>query len=291
MPEQTISFNDFQNLPIEKIALIAPETMIFAAGGTRRRAVLAGINPISDEYPRWSFEQMMICFDLFFQHGVRHIITHAIIPTQYQEVTKGYQDNLIQWVSWHLSNSEAIAKFRQMGVRVRLMGAEFIPELKPLAEKLLNFPAGAGAPTIWFTVTPTATSPWDAMLTAIHRSGAKTQAEAIEAQFGEAIPPVSLYIGSGKPGIFPAVVPPLLIGKMQCYWSQSPGFITDAKIVKTIFYDFAFTRKTWIEDKSGRAEMVLENPEIWEGAPILGLGVRLGPFWFPAPVSDMTDQK
>jgi hypothetical protein len=287
MSEQMIDFNDFSYLPLDQIAHIAPKTMIFAAGGTRRRAVLAGIDPVSDEYPRWSFGQMMICFNLFFQHGVRHIITHAIIPTQYQEITKGYQDNLIQWVNWHLSNPAAMEKFRQMGVRVRLLGAEFLPQLQPLADKLLNVPAPESAPTIWFTVTPYALSPWEAMITAIHRSGAKTQAEAIEAQFGEAIPPVSLYIGSGKPGIFPAVVPPLLIGKMQCYWSQSPGFMTDVKNVKAILYDYAYTRETWKEDKTGRAEVVLENREIWENAPILGLGVRVGPFWYPAPVSDI----
>jgi hypothetical protein len=288
MNEQVPTFEAFLALQTEQIASLAPETMIFAAGGTRRRAVLAGIDPTSDEYPRWSFGQMVTCFNLFFSHGVRHIITHAIVPTQYQEITKGYRENLLKWVEWNLSNPAALAEFRQRRWRVLLIGAEHLPEFQPLAETLRQNSASIDGPTIWMAVTPATTSPWNAMLAAIHRSGARTQAEAIEAQFGESIPPVSLYIGSGKPGIFPAVVPPILMGKMQCYWAQRPGFITDKKSVRAVLYDFAFTRKTWMKDKTGRAEQVLERQDIWEEAPILGLGVRIGPFWYPAPIDDPT---
>jgi hypothetical protein len=291
MPDRIPTFKEFLATLPAKFAPLAPKTMIFAAGGTRRRAALAGIDPASDSYPQWSFYQMMACFDLFFQHGVRQIITHAIIPSQYSEVTKGYRDNLTRWVAWNLSNPEALAEFQRRGVRVRLLGAEDLPDLSSLAETLQNFEAPAGAPTIWFTVSPTESTPWRALFAAVHRSGAETQREAIQAQFGESIPPASLYIGSGKPGVFPAVVPPLLMGKMQCYWSQRPGFITDIETVKAILYDFAYTRKTWMKDKTGRAEKVLEEREIWEGAPILGLGVQLGPFWYPAPVPDIVDKE
>jgi hypothetical protein len=290
MMEQILAFEEFLVAHPEQYTHLAPKTMIFAAGGTRRRAVLAGIDPTSDEYPRWSFFQMVTCFDLFFQHGVRHLITHAIIPSQYQEVTRGYRDNLIKWVAWNLSNPDALAEFERRNFRVRLIGGEHLPALQTLSDTLAELPAPAEAPTIWFTVTPTEDSPWDSLFAAIHRSGAKTQGDAVQAQFGEPIPPATLYIGSGKPGIFPAVVPPLLMGKMQCYWSQRPGFITDMGTVKAILYDFAFTRKTWKKDKTGRAEKVLESPEIWEEAPVLGLGKRLGPFWYPASVPDIGEQ-
>ena len=291
MAKKILPFGKFLRRKPEEFSNLAPETMIFVAGGTRRRAVMAGIDPTSDEYPRWSFSQMMICFDHFFQHGVNHIVTHAIIPSQYQEITQGYRDKLVQWVEWNLSNAEALAQFQQRGLRVRLLGAEHLPELRPLAEKLRELSGLPKSHTIWVTVTPRDSDPWEAMLFAIHRSGAKSQKEAIRAQFGEVIPPATLYIGSGKPGIFPAVIPPLLMGKMQCYWTQTPGYITDIKTVKAVLYDFAYTRKTWKKDKTGRAEMVLDHQEIWEVAPILGLGVRLGPFWYPAPIGDLTDQE
>lgn len=283
------TFNEFLVAPSEEFVNLAPETMIFAAGGTRRRAVLAGIDPTSNEYPCWSFFQMMVCFDLFFSHGVRHIITHAIIPSQYQEITEGYRDKLIHWVRWYLSSPEALAEYQNRGWRVRLLGTEHLPEFRSLADTLRDNSSPPNAPTIWMMVTPDEAAPWEAIFAAVHRSGAKTQSEAILAQFGETIPPASLYIGSGKPGIFPAVVPPLLMGRMQCYWSQRPGFITEIKRVKAVLYDFAYTRKTWRKDKTGRAEKVLENQELWAEAPMLGLGVRLGPFWYPAPLSDITD--
>lgn len=287
MSENHPGFDEFLAFPSDAIAHLAPETMIFAAGGTRRRAILAGINITSNEYPQWSFLQMLTSFKLFFEHGVRHIITHAIIPSQYQEVTKGYRDQLLQWVDWGLSSPKALASYQQLGWRIRLLSTDGLPQLEPVAARLRENPAPQDAPTLWITATPNESAPWDSLLAAIHRSGAKTHAEAIRAQFGEDIPPAALYIGSGKPGVFPAVVPPLLMGQMQCYWTQRPGFVVDLETVRAVLYDFAYTRKTWQKDKTGRAEFVLKNQEIWENAPTLGLGVRLGPFWYPGPISDI----
>ena len=281
------SFEEFLALSNNALAHLAPATMIFAAGGTRRRAVLAGIDPTSNEYAQWSFEQMIACFELFFQLGVRHIITHAIIPSQYQEVTHGYREKLLQWVDRGLTNPTALEGYQRLGWRARLLGTDSLPQLASAAERLRKNPAPPDAPTIWVTVTPTEQAPWDSLLTAVHQSGTRTQAEAIRAQFGEDIPPATLYIGSGKPGVFPAVVPPLLMGKMQCYWLQRPGFLVDRQTVRAVLYDFAYTRKTWKKDKTGRAEQVLDQRDIWEDAPVLGLGVRMGPFWYPAPISEV----
>ena len=71
------------------------------------------------------------------------------------------------------------------------------------------------------------------------------------------------------------------MGKLQCYWTLRPGFILDRETVRRILYDYAYTRKTWQKDKTDRAEKVLEDRDRWENAPILGLGRRVGPFWYP----------
>ena len=226
-------------------------------------------------------DQMIACFQLFFECGVRYIFTHAIIPSQYQEITKGYREQLLNWVDQILAGEPALSGYRLLGWNTRLLGTESLPEIYPAANRLhqnWNNPEG---PTLWFTVTPNENAPWEILLDAAARSGARTQSEAIRAQFGADIPPATMYIGSGKPSVFPAVVPPLLMGKMQSYWLQRPGFIIEPRIVKAILYDYAFTRKTWQQDKTGRAEKVLDNRDLWEEAPILGLGVRRGPFWYP----------
>lgn len=291
MDDQPLSFNEFLAIPKSEISSSVPQTMIFAAGGTRRSAVLAGISPNGNAYAQWAYDQMIACFELFFDHGVRHIITHAIIPSQYQEITHNYREQLLNWVDWVLAGPQAIKGYQDRGWKIRLLGAESLPEIMPITHRLQDLTAPSDAPTLWYTVTPTESSPWEILLEAVKRSGATTQTEAIIAQFGEYIPPATLYIGSGKPGVFPAVVPPLLMGKMQCYWTQRPGFILERETIRAILYDYAYTRKTWRKDKSGRAEQVLKARDIWQQAPILGLGVRLGPFWYPAPIPDPGEYK
>jgi len=71
---------------------------------------------------------------------------------------------------------------------------------------------------------------------------------------------------------------------LQCYWSQRPGFRLDERQLRRILYDYAYTRRTWREDKTGRAEKALAHRSVWERGPTIGLGVRLGPFWYPAPI-------
>jgi len=285
MSEQSPTFAEFLASPNEDMSGIAPETMILAAGGTRRSAAIAGVSMTGNEYAQWAYHQMIACFELFFAHGVRNIITHAVIPTQYKEITQDYREKLLKWVDWVLAGPEAMAGYQQRGWQVRLWGTDNLPEVDLVAKRLRESPAPTHGPKLCFTVTPQEEAPWSSLLTAVHQSGARTQAEAIRAQFGEDIPPVTLYIGSGKPAIFPSIVPPLLMGKVQCYWTQRPGFILEKETVRAILYDYAYSRNTWQKDKTGRAEQALEYQHIWKQAPILGLGMRLGPFWYPQPIS------
>ena len=105
------TLEEFLNGPIENVRKIAPATMIFAAGGTRRNAALAGAPTTGQEYALWAYHQMMDCFEIFFEHGVQHIITHAIIPTQYQEVTPDYREKLLSWVDVVLAGPEAMRDY------------------------------------------------------------------------------------------------------------------------------------------------------------------------------------
>lgn len=278
------SFDEFLNLPAEEMAHLAPKTLIFAAGGTRRSAALAGVSTTGNEYASWAYGQMIECFALFFRHGVKHIITHAIIPNQYNETTGKYREKLFDWVDWVLAGPDQVQDYQRRGWKVRLLGAENIPQVAHVAQRLREIQAAEDAPTLYFTITTSEDALWESMLTSVVNSGAKTQADAIRAYYGENIPPVEMYISCCKPGFFPAILPPFLMGNVQCYWALRPGFITDSRKIRELIYDFAYVRKTWQADKTGRAEMALEHQSVWENAPTLGLGMRLGPFWYPRPI-------
>ncbi len=60
----------------------------------------------------------------------------------------------------------------------------------------------------------------------------------------------------------------------------------DEKQLRAIFYDYAFLRQTWKEDKSGRADKALAQRELRERGDVLGLGTRKGPFWYPVPFDE-----
>lgn len=277
-------FETFLTLSHQEIARVAPETIIFAAGGTRRSAVLAGISPGADEYMHWTRRQMVACFDLIFQHGVSHIFTFAIIEGQLKEVTPGYRERLVEWVDQGLSGPDALADYRKRGWRVRLLGQDALPALADASARLKAESAAAG-PTLWWYVIPDAGLPWQWLLAAAHRSGAHTQQQLIRALYDEDVAPASLFFSFGKPMLNPMLLPPLLMGQMHCYWTQRPGYqLTEAQW-RAILYDYAYLRPTWQQNKQGRAAQALQQRAAWEEGPTLGLGVRLGPFWYPAPIT------
>ena len=75
-----MDWQDFLAAPIAEVAQVAPRTMVYTMGGTRRSAALAGIVPESDAYIRWTREQLVAGLDLLFRYGVEHVFVAAITP-------------------------------------------------------------------------------------------------------------------------------------------------------------------------------------------------------------------
>ncbi len=274
---------EFLAAPIEEVRLVAPETVILGAGGTRRRAVLADVSPNSDDYVRLTRMSAMKTLDLVFNHGVRHILSPLLVHSHENENTPGYSDKLMEWTRWAFADEEILKVFAERGWRVRLIGTESWPELVDLAEYLREATAANGEPTVWFSVVSRVEAHWELMLRTAQEHGVTSRRELIQLIYGEYIPQATLYIGSGKPQVVESVVPPLLIGKLECYWRQHLGYDLDERTLRAILYDYAYVRRQTVDDKSGRAEKVVQYADAWEEPPVLGMGMRLGPFWYPTP--------
>ncbi|MBK8047314.1 MAG: hypothetical protein IPK16_09435 [Anaerolineales bacterium] len=274
-----ISQAEFMAAPAETVAAFAPASIVYAAAGTRRAAVLAGEPAEGDGYAEWSRGQMMRACRVIFDHGVQHVFTLLAGPGQFQEVG-AYRGHLIDWIAQGVAGDTALRDFQAHGWNVRLLCGDEIPLLSD-ARKRLREQSRSGAPTLWLQVIPEAETPWQWAFTAIKRSGAESRREAVRALYGEEIAPISLLPGFGKPVISADLLPPLLAGSVQCYWSQQPGYSLTAHQLRLVLYDYAFHRSTWRADKTGRAEQVLAHADAWRDGPILGLGRRLGPFWYP----------
>lgn len=278
------TIEEFMAAPDQEVAKVAPATLILTTGGTRRHAVLMGISPTSEEYAAITFRQMMNSLALIFRHGVQHIIVTLFTDTNFSEVTPGYRDKLAIWAERWLVNDDVLAQYQELGWQVRMIGAESWPELRTTAEKLAQIPRRDDGPCVWFMAGTNEDTAWDWTLRTLQNKQISTRKEAIRTIFGQDVPPATLYLGSGKPQILISVVPPILIGAMQCYWRQHLGAELDVQTLRLVLYDYAYLRKTWSEDKSGRAEQIIQYAAAWQNPPIIGLGRRLGPFWYPAPI-------
>lgn len=277
------TLEEFLAAPTAEIASVAPATMIYGVGGTRRHAIFEGIEPWSDEYISWARASTVKSAELIFRHGVQNLLMVALVPSNLKEVNR-YQEQLFAKAQWVMAGAESLADYARLGWRVRLLGTDHVPELQTTAQLLRNVTPTQSAHTFYWSVVTDEESPWRMLLTAAQRSQATTRAEVARALYGEDIPPATLYLAFGKPAISLDIIPPLLIGNIQCYWTQQPGYTLTEKQLRTILYDYAYLRHTWREDKLDRAKEALADRPAWEAGPILGLGMHLGPFWYPAPM-------
>ncbi|MGB0385194.1 MAG: hypothetical protein ACPGWR_10250 [Ardenticatenaceae bacterium] len=280
------SLEEFLAAPVEEVAKIAPATMIYSPSGTRRAAVLTGVSGQGHDYASWSRKRMLECIDLIFRHGVRHIFMPPVAPSLFNEITSEYREHLWNWLDWGLAGAEALADYQRFGWRVRIPFGKNLPRLRAATARLEAATPPKSAHTLWLYIVPDYNLPWQWILEAIHDSRVQTLDDAIRASYGEEIPPPTLCLASGKPTFSSSMMPPLITrSRIDCYWSQRPGYSLDERELRTILYDYAYLRKTWRADKSGRAEKALMYRTAWEQGPTIGLGMRLGPFWYPAPIS------
>jgi hypothetical protein len=272
----------FLAAPAEVVAAVAPPTAVWALGGTRRRATIAGI-PLDESYIEWSRREMITAIALFFQLGVRHLIVPSLGPNQTAEVGR-YGKEIIAWTIEALTGPTMLEEYRRRGWRARYIVPSPVPDLRAAAARLIQEPAPADAPTVWFYFVAEHGDPWEDLLAAVHRSGARTYAAAQQAVYGEEIPPATLLVGFGKPVVGTTLVPPLLCGPaVQCYWTQRAGMRLTEPMLREILYDYAYTRHTFRPDRQGRYDQAAAQQALWDTEAVLGVGVGLDGFWYPAP--------
>lgn len=272
------SLEQFLSAPDDVVAAVAPETMVYAVGGTRRSAALAGV-AMGDDYARWSEPRFRATSALCFRFGVRHLIAPVGRPQIFAE-TGLYRREFCRWVRLALINDAALDYYRQANWRVRLIVAgRPLAELAETAATLERATRTATGPRLWILTTPAYDELWQWILS----SRALSREDAVARLFGERVPPATLLVSFGKPLVALDHLPPLLFEEIQCYWTQRPGYSLTERELRTILYDCAYLRTTWRPDKTGRQLEALRYRRMWEEAPLIGLGRKLGPYWYPVP--------
>ena len=160
---------------------------------------------------------------------------------------------LVRWTASSLGGLEALEDYARLNWRVRLVGTSSWPDLLPLAQQLKDATADNDGPTVWFSVASHSDLEWQRILRIAVEQQITDRPTLVRAVYGEDIPPATLYLGTGKPQVVESIVPPLLVGKLECYWRQHLGYDLDERTFRTILYDYAYVRPTWRADKTGRA--------------------------------------
>jgi hypothetical protein len=274
-----LTLSEFLHAAPAVVAGVTPPTVMFAAGGTRRDAILNGV---SLETPRdlaaFSMQQFAETAGRLFALGVQHIFVLTVHSKQLRE-TGAYRNYVIEGTRMAIGEL-SYAYYEALGCRARLVGVDDVPELADLAEELKSKTENNGPATVWWLATESNQSVWRRTIAAAQ--GATTHAEVIQRYLGEDVPPAGLFISFGKPFFSPEIMPLVLIGEeTHCYFYQRPGYILTEEEIRTIIYDYAYTRHTWLPDKMARYDEVPGQREAWSRNPILGIGQRLGSFWYP----------
>jgi hypothetical protein len=274
----------FLSAPYEEIAAIAPATAIIALGGTRRSAELAGIDRSGPAYATWLRGNLTACCDLMFKHGIRNLIVPTSIAKHLAEADAGgFRKQFFKGIHWGYAGPEALADYQQHGWRVRLIGADNIPELTATADVLREQTPSSGTTTLWHYVSADRDAAINALISAALDAGAQTQRDAIRALYGEDIPLAALLIGFGKPTLGYDIFPPLLVGRLQCYWTQRPGYSLNESTLRRVLYDYAHTRRTGSgTERSDRYAGVEHQRSAWLTDWVLGVGESVGGFWYPS---------
>ena len=276
---------EFLQQPIDLVNEIVPETVVYSCAGSRRQAALAGVPATGNAFAQWSHEQMLKTISMLMSYQIRHLFVPLLLPNQFKEQTPNYREKLEGWVEWGIASQMMLDFYRTNQWRVRLLGTEQLPNLHATAEHLYQTDQASEQQTLWWYIVPDQEQAWQTIFGATQQHTITNRAEAIQAIYGEAIAPAELFISFGKPMLNAHVIPPLLVGELQCYWTQKPGYTLSEEEFRQILYDFAFLRKTWQADKTERTQAALAFRQHWERGPILGLGQQLGPFWYPQSTS------
>ena len=217
---------------------------------------------------------------MLFRSGVQHLFCVIFSETNTHETSTNYREHMATWAADLLANQEAIDVYNTEGWQVRIEALGW-PELSNTDQILqASTSQNKKGPTLWYTAIASPEARWNQIINAA--SHATNQSDMIRTIYGEDIPLATMFVGTGKPQLIPSIINPLLIGKLSCYWPQALGYSLSEDQWKKVLYDFAYLRPTWVANKTERTQEVLKYREYWQSSPpIIGIGQRLGPFWFP----------
>ena len=305
----TPSLAEFLSWPIERIAAQVREeslVCVFPINGTRRWFMLeypelAG-KELAGDYLAIAGQRHVELYRLFLEHGVETLLTPIFGPDLLDRGDE-YRKLMVPALMWFARDPVFLRFYDQYGVRVRVYGdarrtfagtpyeaaLDAFDELQQRTAQHTRFRLffGVCAHDPAETVAEIGVSFQQA------RGRLPTKPEIVEAYYGEAVNPVSLFIGFDRPTAFD--MPLIATGSEDLYFTVSPSPYLDEQTLRSILHDHLHARRI---DDSGYEHLTAEDIQAMQAFyrqnqhSVLGLGKqhRSGAFWYPTTqVSGTTD--
>jgi len=202
VPSVIPPIDEFLAASLEDLSAVAPRSMVYAPGGTRRSAAFLGIEPWSKAYLRIMQDGFVACLEVIFRYGVQHVFTPMIMLGHTHEV-KDIKQELIDAVGKFATDPRLLHIASDQGWRVKLAPSAYATELQPYIDCLNRNSPGEVTRTWWMGITPSYESWWSTIIALAKSDRVRTRADAIRSLYGEDVPPITLCFSFGKPMISP----------------------------------------------------------------------------------------
>lgn len=266
-----------------------------AMGGTRRAYIADGgrLSSIEDlaSYFDWMEIAQRRLVERLFTLGATTIIAIIRVPV---DRGPGYAHVAREALAWPVRNPARLAFYTKYMLRVSAAGGLDqlgalldLPELGSQYERLAETSAAAGGPRLIYLFRGAWATPGIEEVQLGYELSRQlgrmpSRDELVRAYYGCDVPPLSVYVGSGRPQVG-RLRPPFLGGDEALYWSVGPLNRLDNRDWRRIIYDLLWSRRThsarsYPDDAASRATISAALTE--HDGQIIGLGSQhpLG-FW------------
>jgi len=299
----------FQDLSTPEVAEIVrergPRTVVFAAGGTTRWFMLNHLNGWPTDmsywegYLRYGGQRFLSIVQMFFDHGVHTLFTHAIVPGQLEGKGKGYLPLALNTGMERFAGTcEFLHFYEEYGVRVRcfgnyrqvLEGSEYANTLALFDEVAERTKTYDQHRLYWgFNSEQDQITPILELAVQYYRDRgrAPSREEVIELYYGEDVESVDVFISFNRPRTA-SLMPPLLESRADLYFTVGLSFDFAQPQLRSILYDHLYARKGWHRDYSELPSSAFPEMQAFyrlnrEGVTGVGKRYEAGAIWHPLP--------
>ena len=251
-----MDFDTFQNLTrsevAEEVRRAQATVCAFPINGTRRWLLLEQSDVAAADYIDLNSRRHVELYQLLFEHGLDTILAPIYEPVM-QKRGEEYQRQVVAQGLAAVATHPAFTNFyREQHVRVRFYGdfRKIFPgtvcaHLPDLFDHVVQETQAHQSPRLFYGVS-TRRALEDVVELAIQKYTRRGQTpdrgELIALYYGEPLPPVSLFITSGKFNVFG--MPLLHTDDTSLYFTVAPSpFLTERQL-RAILYDHLYSRRS-----------------------------------------------